>query len=52
MRAWHGIDDDNAPIEPVREYLDAVGGRLTPAESDHLGTLFDRQRVVFEWATG
>jgi len=52
VRAWHGIDDDNAPIEPVREYLDAVGGRLTAVESDHLGTLFDRQRVVFEWVTG
>jgi len=52
VRAWHGTDDDNAPIEPVREHLDGGDGRLTSVESDHLGTLLDRQREVFEWAIG
>ncbi|MFC6770569.1 alpha/beta hydrolase, partial [Halorubrum pallidum] len=51
VRAWHGVDDDNAPIEPVRTYLDEVGGTLVEVDGDHLGTLLDRRREVFDWAT-
>ncbi|MFD1570992.1 alpha/beta fold hydrolase [Halorubrum laminariae] len=52
VRAWHGFDDENAPIGPVRELLDEVNGTVIPVESDHLGTFLDRQRDIFDWATG
>jgi pimeloyl-ACP methyl ester carboxylesterase len=51
VRAWHGQRDTNAPAQPVRSFLDDTG-TVVSAESDHLGTLLDRQRDVFEWVAG
>ena len=49
VRAWHGSDDTNTPLGPVRTFVEAAGGDLQTAQSDHLGTLLDDTKEVFEW---
>lgn len=50
VRAWHGIEDKNAPLRPVRAFFDGTDGEVETPRSDHLGTLLECQRDVFEWA--
>jgi pimeloyl-ACP methyl ester carboxylesterase len=54
VRAWHGTRDANAPLEPVESFLQDhdADGTLVSTASDHLGTLLDRRREIFEWASG
>jgi len=51
MHAWHGSEDENTPLTPVSELVEASDGTLATSETDHLGTLLDCQRDVFEWLT-
>ncbi len=52
VRAWHGTRDENAPLAPVREFVEESDGTLLTPDSDHLGTLLDRRTEVFEWLSG
>ena len=52
VRAWHGTRDENTPIGPAREFVEAAGGRLVTSETDHLGTLLDRRRDALAWLGG
>lgn len=49
VRAWHGTRDENAPLSPVREFVDDVGGTLVTPDVDHLGTLLDCRTEMFRW---
>ncbi|WP_248897007.1 alpha/beta fold hydrolase [Haloplanus halobius] len=49
VHAWHGTQDTNTPLSPVRAVMHDVDGRLSTTETDHLGTLLDCRRDVFEW---
>ncbi|WP_049888044.1 MULTISPECIES: alpha/beta fold hydrolase [unclassified Natrinema] len=40
VTVWHGVDDENAPIDPVRTaYEDRSAVTLNEVDDDHLGTL-------------
>jgi pimeloyl-ACP methyl ester carboxylesterase len=52
IRAWHGTQDEKAPLSPVRAFIAKTEGRLITDETDHLGTLLEYQRDVFKWLTG
>jgi pimeloyl-ACP methyl ester carboxylesterase len=49
VRAWHGTQDENAPLSPVQAFMTDVEGTLVSSETDHLGTLLEHQRDVFRW---
>lgn len=49
VRAWHGTRDGNAPLSPVRQFIDGIDGTMATSDSDHFGTLLDRQNDVFRW---
>jgi pimeloyl-ACP methyl ester carboxylesterase len=49
VRAWHGTQDENTPVAPVEEFLADTDGVLVSSDTDHLGTLLDARRAVFEW---
>jgi pimeloyl-ACP methyl ester carboxylesterase len=49
IHAWHGVQDENTSLPPVREFIDNTTGTLVTGETDHLGTLLDYQRDVFKW---
>jgi pimeloyl-ACP methyl ester carboxylesterase len=51
IRAWHGTRDDNAPLSPVRTLMEDAEGTLISSDTDHLGTLLERQRDVLGWLT-
>jgi pimeloyl-ACP methyl ester carboxylesterase len=53
VRAWHGTRDTITPLGPVRSFLQGhdADGTLVSTRSDHFGTLLDRRREVFEWAS-
>lgn len=51
VRAWHGTEDDNAPYAPVQSFFRETDATLVTTENDHLGTLLDCQREVFDWVT-
>lgn len=40
VHVWHGIEDENVPIDPVREaYASLSDVSISEVETDHLGTL-------------
>lgn len=47
VHVWHGTQDENTPLSPVREFMDNIDGTLTTSETDHLGTLLDYRRDIF-----
>ncbi|ELZ38626.1 alpha/beta fold hydrolase [Halorubrum tebenquichense] len=49
VRAWHGTDDENTPLPPVRSLVRERGGTLEHAATDHLGTLLDHRTAALEW---
>jgi pimeloyl-ACP methyl ester carboxylesterase len=49
LRSWHGSEDENAPLAPVREFVHAANGSLRTLDADHLGTLLDSRREVLRW---
>lgn len=49
LRAWHGAEDENAPLDPVREFVHAANGSVRTLDADHLGTLLDCRREVLRW---
>lgn len=49
LRAWHGTDDANVPLDAAREFVTAAGGDLTVLETDHLGTLLDARTDALAW---
>jgi len=49
IRAWHGIEDRNAPLRPVRAFFDGTDGEVETVRSDHLGALLECQGDVFGW---
>jgi hypothetical protein len=49
LRAWHGTADENAPLDPVREFVIDVGGECTIVDADHLGTLLDCRSDTIGW---
>lgn len=49
VQAWHGLRDENTPISPVKRFLSDTDGVLVASETDHLGTLLDSRKEVFEW---
>jgi pimeloyl-ACP methyl ester carboxylesterase len=58
VRAWHGVDDENAPLSSVRSFVrddestlraDDVESTLHTHDADHLGTLLDRRSAALEW---
>jgi pimeloyl-ACP methyl ester carboxylesterase len=52
LRAWHGQDDENVPLAPVRAFVTAAGGELTVLDADHLGTLLDARGAALDWLCG
>ncbi|WP_254921694.1 alpha/beta hydrolase [Halorubrum sp. Ea1] len=52
VRAWHGTRDENAPLSAVRAFADETDAGLATSETDHLGTLLDRQSEVLRWVSG
>lgn len=47
VRAWHGRDDDNVPMDPVRSRLEPLPPvSLTELETDHLQTLLSAREAV------
>lgn len=49
VRAWHGVRDGNAPLDPVRAFVRDAGGEVTTLDADHLGTLLDCRRDALSW---
>jgi pimeloyl-ACP methyl ester carboxylesterase len=49
LQAYHGTEDSNTPIGPVRTLVSQTEGELVSAESDHLGTLLERKAEILEW---
>jgi hypothetical protein len=49
LRAWHGTRDDNASLAPVRSFVQETEGTLVTVDADHLGTLLDCRRSLFQW---
>ena len=49
LRAWHGTRDDNASLSPVRSFVEEAEGTLVTLDADHLGTLLDCRRSLFQW---
>lgn len=49
VRIWHGKRDANAPLSRVRSLARDIDATLVPSDTDHLGTLLDSRRDVFEW---
>lgn len=48
---WHGTDDENVPLEPVRDvYGDRDDGSFETVKNDHLGTLISVRSAVVELA--
>lgn len=49
LRAWHGTRDENTPLSAIQSFMQEDKGTVRTTDSDHLGTLLDCQRNVFEW---
>jgi hypothetical protein len=49
LRAWHGTRDDNVSLPPVRSFVQETEGTLVTFDADHLGTLLDCRRELFQW---
>ncbi|ELZ54591.1 MULTISPECIES: alpha/beta fold hydrolase [Halorubrum] len=49
VRAWHGTNDENTPLPPVRSLVRERGGTLETAATDHLGTLLDQRSAALAW---
>lgn len=49
IRSWHGTNDENTPLPPIRAFMDDTRGTLVTSDTDHLGTLLGHQRDVFAW---
>ncbi len=49
IRAWHGVDDTNTPIEHVETFIEGHTGELIRTRNDHLGTLLDRKQAILHW---
>lgn len=49
IRAWHGAEDTNTPIESVDKFIERNDGELIMAKSDHLGTLLECKQAVLHW---
>ena len=49
VHAWHGTQDENTPLSPVKTLVQEVDGRLVTPDTDHLGTLLDCRRDAFQW---
>ena len=49
LRAWHGQADTNAPIDPVRRFVEQADGDLVSTGVDHLGTLLQVDQSLLEW---
>lgn len=49
VQAWHGTEDENTPLSPVKAFVDNTEGSLMTSQTDHLGTLLDSKRDVLNW---
>jgi len=49
VRAWHGIGDENTPLDPLRTIVSEADGEVTVCDGDHLGTLLDYRRDALKW---
>lgn len=49
VRAWHGIRDENTPLNPLRTFVRKADGRVLTRDADHLGTLLDARRDALAW---
>lgn len=49
LRAWHGRDDGNVPLEAVEAFVAAADGSLRILDTDHLGTLLDARSEALGW---
>ncbi|MBS3761292.1 MAG: alpha/beta hydrolase, partial [Halodesulfurarchaeum sp.] len=49
IRAWHGAEDTNTPIESVDKFIERNEGELITTKSDHFGTLLECKQAILHW---
>lgn len=53
IKAWHGIDDGNAPLAGVERLIErAPDATLERVEADHFGTFLDARDDALRWLIG